>query len=223
MEFRQRGGYAPTLNVGNISPDEVGFRCFPLSGSPLQTWILSQGILYSSLGFSIMCNPQILDIFLVFFNQNAQFNVFHHELAQYVFSLVMIIGVGYIVNGSDAFFNREIVPRHLPEMENLPHSHMLMSALNTSIIRLIFVPIIMIIILLTFGKQNVMITSLCVMFMIIEPIMAIITLYVIRRYPASDYPQYSAIILNINESDVDDGDFSESAKLVPSNTNQMAP
>ena len=204
-----------TFNMGTVSEVPSGFTLFPLSGSPLQKWQLIQGVIYFSIGLSYMINPQLLDIFLIFFKDQKIFYPFDHELAQFIFTFVMIIGILNIVNGSDAFFNREIIKLALPSMENLPHSHNLINSLNGSFIRLLIIPLIMIAILISFGNNNCMITLISIMVCIFEPLFAIITLYIIRRYPPSDYPQYSAIILNINESDCD----SESTKLIVTNNN----
>lgn len=206
-----------TYTMGNLSEIPDGFTLFPLSGSPLQKWQLIEGVIYFSIGLTFMINPQLLDIFLIFFKNQEIFYPFDHELAQFIFTFIFIAGIINICNGCDAFFNREIIRLLLPSMENLPHSHNLINSLNGSFIRLLIIPLISFGILISYGNNNCMITLITLIIMISQPLFAIITLYIIRRYPPSDYPQYSAIILNINESEYEIDD-SESTKLIATTT-----
>eukprot|EP01084_Bolivina_argentea_P210903 358841_1 len=99
------------------------FSFFPLSGSPSQTWLVLQGTIYFIFGLLVVLYPDVLDVF----NHSHSFYHFDYQLAQMIFSIVLIMGLCSIGNGSDAFFNREVIPIVLPEMQNLPHSHSLLS------------------------------------------------------------------------------------------------
>ena len=139
-----------------------------------------EGIAYIISTIVIMSYPQILDIFNF---GDSEFDAKDYKIAQMGSVGPFVIGCIFTQHGLVPYFNTYIVPIMMKNKKSMTVSN---SPITVTIItifgRLIIVPIFLVIAMLTFGSDNTMITILCAIFLVVDPTLAIISLFLIRRY-----------------------------------------
>ena len=147
-------------------------------GNKIALWNVIQGVMYITLGTIIMAVPQIIDIFTT---KNLTNN--DYQGGQVAAGIIFIIGSVYLLNGLEPFVNTKFLSILIGKNETDKIVGGTLSFSFTTVIeRLTTVPLICIIIVFTFGKNNPVLQILGIAFLIADPLLAILTVFIIKKY-----------------------------------------
>ena len=133
-----------------------------------------------------MSYPQAMDL-LNF--SDSEFDNCDYKVLQTGCVGIFVIGAIFTQHGliSNPNFNVHIVPKIIGnDSISIPISPITFSIV-TGLCRITILPILLIIVILTFGSGDIMITTLCVAFIIIDVILGIITLILVRKYRNQEF------------------------------------
>ena len=150
----------------------------------LEKWNVFEGCGYILLGILFMAYPQIFDLFT-----NEDLTSSDYKTVQFSSAIIVVIGFFYFNSGLSYYFSF-IVPKFVknPELK-VERGSIIIWSVITIFGRYIIVPVIVIIVLLTFS--NTVITIFCIIFIVADPLLATITLFMVRYYGEEDYNKIS--------------------------------
>ena len=152
-----------------------------MMNNKLAVWCLVQGAIYCLVTLIWICYPQMLDIFNF---SDTNFVDCDYKLAQTCSLLIAYIGTLYLQHGLVPLYNKYVIPKIFKGYSSSDDdiSSLTPFSFISVINRLIGIPLAILIVQLTFGKGNTMIIVLTTIFVIVDPILAIITFFVIKKY-----------------------------------------
>ena len=144
-------------------------------------WNQFQGGNYMILGIFFMIYPQFFDLFA---GKNEDLSAADYKSVQYASSVLFAIGYIFIDMGSpiESIFVKIQIKLIGQEYGSRIKGAPQRFAVGSIVTRLIIVPVMQIIVIFTFGQGNVAITTLSTLICIADPILAILTIVVLKKW-----------------------------------------
>ena len=147
--------------------------------SKLAAWNLFQGISYLLVTTLFMAYPKTADI-LKF--SKVSFKEEDYKLCQTLNIAVFVIGMMFVEHGLSDWINTHIRPRLLGPSDIRVEDSAVFFTMISTWGRIILVPILVMIVLLTFGKGDVMLQTMLGFFLVVDPLLGFMTLIILKKY-----------------------------------------
>ena len=141
-------------------------------------WNLIQGVLYMIISTIFILYPEIIDILI---DSNSSLTRLDYRYTQLMGAPVMVIGFIYIVHGVPYPMQIGLSKLMGPDLAQKIRGVELSFACQSILCRIIFVPIIAIVAMFTFGKDIIVIRTWMTFFIIYDIITATITAFIINK------------------------------------------
>ena len=167
----------------------------PLWNTPIEKWNVIEGILYIIVGIGMAIYPQLLVILFNF--RNAQIEEYEYRYTQFIGIILIYIGFLHFSHGCGTFYKREILPKFLGKQatnrtDDKNDSTLVFTSI-TIISRSVVIPILFGIGLASIAKKYPLMEIIMIMFIIVDPIMAIITFCVQRKFESDPEQNYTFV------------------------------
>ena len=158
----------------------IVYSCYhSMALSKLAAWNLFQGISYLLVTTLFMAYPKTADI-LNF--SDVSFKEEDYKLCQTLNIAVFVIGIIFVEHGLSHWINTHIRPRLLGPSDIHVEDSVVFFTMISTWGRIILVPILVMIVLLTFGKGDVMLQALLGLFLVVDPLFGFMTLIILKKY-----------------------------------------
>ena len=142
-----------------------------------------QGLLYMFVATLFMAYPQTADILNL---SNVSFEEEDYRVCQCSMVGLLMIGVIFINFGLSDSINTHIRPRLLGRSNVEMADSSIFFNMITTWDRIIVFPFILMVVLLTYGSGDVMIQTMGGFFLVIDPLLGLITLILLKKYGNED-------------------------------------